>query len=48
MRKVWLGGGREIYGVITDFLHTLRKPIANITRKDLTWNPQGKRKTRKT
>ena len=24
--------------------HTLRKPPENITRKALTWNPQGKRK----
>ena len=24
--------------------HTLRKPVSNITRRALTWNPQGKRK----
>ncbi|XP_071094863.1 uncharacterized protein [Haliotis cracherodii] len=24
--------------------HTLRKPISNITRQALSWNPQGKRK----
>ena len=24
--------------------HTLRKPVSNIARQVLTWNPQGKRK----